>query len=418
MKRNSGVSGSNRRFGHGAWARAALAVAGIGAIGAASVLGPGAWAQAVPGEYVGGAGRGQLQRDADAVRDTGASGLVVQARDAAGRDREARSGVADLEEGGSVPFDAYYRIGSDTKTFVAVVALQLVAEGTLSLDDTVEEWLPGVVTGNGNDGSRITLRNLLQHTSGLANYTDILFADPAQLTPENYLAQRFTAQTPEEQVALAMTRAPGWLPDARDPGAETRWAYSNTNYVLAGMIIERATGHPWEQEAHERIIEPLDLRHTMTMRTSSYVPQPTATGYLQFPGQEELTDTTLSVGGGADGGIVSTTSDMNTFLRALMDGTLLPAEQLTQMRTTVPADFGSPGAGYGLGIAWRPAEGCDAGVWFHGGTSFGTSSEAAVTPDGEVSAAAAVFTTRLGDQERFLEQAEATVAMIDRAVCG
>ncbi|TDC23723.1 class A beta-lactamase-related serine hydrolase [Streptomyces sp. 8K308] len=402
-------------WGRVARARVALAAVGIGAIGAASVLGSGAWAQAVPAD---GADRGALRRDADAVRDTGASGLVVQARDAAGRNLEARSGVADLEEGGQVPFHAYYRIGSDTKTFVAVVALQLVAEGTLSLDDTVEQWLPGVVTGNGNDGSRITIRNLLQHTSGLANYTDILFGDPDQLTPENYLAQRFTPRAPEDKVALAMSQAPGWLPDADDPAAETRWSYSNTNYVLAGMIIERATGHPWEQEVHERIIEPLDLRHTLNPGTSAYVPQPTATAYLQFPGRDDLTDTTLSADGGADGGIISTTSDMNTFLRALMAGTLLPAEQLAQMRTTVPADFGHPEAGYGLGIAWRPVEGCGEGVWYHGGTSFGTYSEAAVTPDGEVSAASAVFTTRIGDQERFEAQAEATVAMIDRAVCG
>ncbi|MDT0347478.1 serine hydrolase domain-containing protein [Streptomyces litchfieldiae] len=407
---------TRRRFGRLARIRVALAVAGVGTVGVATALGSGAWAQ----DGAPGSSRAQLQRDADAVRDTGASGLTVRARDAAGRDREARSGVADLDEGGRVPFDAYYRIGSDTKTFVAVVALQLVAEGTLGLDDTVEEWLPGVVAGNGNDGSRITIRNLLQHTSGLANYTDALFDDPEELTPEHFRAQRFTVRTPEEQVALAMTSAPGWLPDADNPGAETRWSYSNTNYVLAGMIIERVTGHSWEQEVHERIIEPLGLRHTMTLGTSAYVPRPTATAYVQFPGREDLTDTTLSVDGGADGGIVSTTSDMNTFLRALMDGTLLPAEQLEQMRTTVPAPgkAGSDVARYGLGIAWRPVDGCEAGVWYHGGTSFGTMSEAAVTEDGSVSAAAAVFTTRYGDEERFTEQAEATIDLIDHAVCG
>jgi D-alanyl-D-alanine carboxypeptidase len=185
------------------------------------------------------------------------------------------------------------------------------------------------------------------------------------------------------------------------------------------MIIERVTGHPWEQEIHERIIEPLGLRHTLTMGTSAYVPQPTATAYLQFPGRHDLTDTTLQVDGGADGGIVSTPTDMNTFLRALMDGTLLPAEQLEQMRTTVPApDFsGGAEARYGLGIAWRPVEGCDGGVWYHGGTSFGTVSETAVTPDGDVSVAAAVFTTRFGDPGRAAAQDKATYEMVERAVC-
>lgn len=430
---------------HARLRRAVLAAAGAGAVGAAAVLGPVAWAQgADDGAHAGaGAGRGaggQLQQDADAVAEAGATGVVGQARGASGEQREARAGVADLDEGGEVPFDAYYRIGSDTKTFVAVVALQLVAEGKVSLDDTVEEWLPGVVAGNGNDGSRVTLRNLLQHTSGLANYTDILFGDPEELTPERYHERRFSGDTPEEQVALAMGEAPGWLPDADDPAAETRWAYSNTNYVLAGMVIEAATGSPWEQEVHDRIIEPLGLRHTMTMGGSAYVPQPTATAYLQFPGHEELTDTTLSVDGGADGGIVSTTADMNTFLRALMAGELLPEEQMAQLRTTVPtrpeagqdgADQngnGQPEAGqdgdgpgeerYGLGISWRAAEGCADGLWGHGGTSFGTASETGVTPDGERSAAVAAFTTRFGDEERFGAQLQAMIDMVDRAVCG
>lgn len=391
-------------------------MAAVGALGVATVPGPARAQDDEPPT----AGATRLQRDADAVRDTGASGLVVRTRDGAGHVRQARSGVADLDEGGRIPFDAYYRIGSDTKTFVAVVALQLVSEGTLGLGDTVEKWLPGVVAGNGNDGSRITVRHLLQHTSGLADYTDVLFGDPADLTPERFRSQRFTARTPEQQVALAMSRPPGWLPDADASKKEIRWDYSNTNYVLTGMIIERVTGRPWAQEVHERIIEPLGLRHTLTLGTSAYVPRPTATAYTQFPGRDDLTDTTVSVDGGADGGIVSTTSDMNTFLRALMAGTLLPADQLKQMRTTVPAPgmAGSDAARYGLGIAWRPAEGCDRGVWYHGGTSFGTVSEAAVTPDGRASAAAAVFTTRYGDEKRFTEQADATVRLIDEAVCG
>ncbi|MEV5935071.1 serine hydrolase domain-containing protein [Streptomyces sp. NPDC052079] len=184
----------------------ALVMAAVGALGVATVPGPGAWAQDGETDT---ADAPRLQRDADAVRDTGASGLVVRTEDGAGRVRQAWSGVADLDEGGRIPFDAYYRIGSDTKTFVAVVALQLVSEGTLRLDDTVEKWLPGMVAGHGNDGSRITVRDLLQHTSGLADYTDVLFGDPADLTPERFRSQRFTARTPEQQVALAMSRPPG-----------------------------------------------------------------------------------------------------------------------------------------------------------------------------------------------------------------
>ena len=394
-----------------------LAAVAVGAVGAATVLSTGQDAEgtaARPGPA------GQLQRDADAVRDTGATGLLARVRDADGRDTTVRAGVADLEGRDPVPENSYYRIGSDTKTFVAVVALQLTAEGKLHLDDTVEEWLPGMVTGNGNDGSRITLRNLLQHTSGLVDYTEVLFEDPETLTSEGFRERRFVAHTLEEEVALATSRPPNWLPDAEDPESETRWSYSNTNYVLAGLIIEQATGHPWQQEVHDRIIEPLGLRHTITLGTSAYVPQPTATAYTRFPGEEEFTDTSLAVDGGPDGGIVSTTADMNTFWRALMDGTLLPAEQLAQMRTTVPAPGmgGGAEARYGLGIAWRPAEGCAEGVWYHSGTSFGTVSQEAVTPDGGTSATVTVFTTQYDDEERFRQQEAATLALLDHAVCG
>ncbi len=362
----------------GRW-RAGLAVAGVAAMGTASLLGPGTTAEAMG--VGGGDARSRLQRDADAVRDTGATGLTVLARDASGRETQARSGTASLKDGGRVPFDAYYRIGSDTKTFTAVAALQLVGEGTLSLDDTVEQWLPGVVAGNGNDGSRITLRNLLQHTSGLANYTDIAFEDPAELTP-SASTHSGSARRPRGAGRRGDGACPGWLPDADDPGAETQWAYSNTNYVLLGMVIEKATGNPWAQEVHDRIIEPLGLRRTLIPDTSPYVPLPTAAGYTQFPGRDDLTDTTLAVGGGADGGIISTTRDMNTFLRALMGG---PA---------AAAGAAAADAHHRPGARLRhrrkdplrarprlaPGRGLRGGVWYHGGTSFGTASETAVTP--------------------------------------
>ncbi|WP_059013596.1 serine hydrolase domain-containing protein [Streptomyces specialis] len=388
--------------------RLGIAAAGVGLT--ALVTGAAAGAAGDPDDG------GALRRDARAVWATGATGVLVETRDADGDTAWARAGVADLADGEPVPRAAYFRIGSDTKPFTAVVALQLVAEGVLGLDDTVEQWLPGVVSGNGNDGTRITVENLLRQTSGLANYTDILFGDPSALTPEAYRESRFTPMSDEEQVALAMTRPPLWLPSANDPAAETRWGYSNTNYVLAGMIVEEATGNSWEQEVHERIIEPLGLDHTLTPGTSAYVPRPTASGYTRFPGDDELVDTTLAVGGGADGGIISTTHDMITFLRALMDGTLLAPEQLARMKDTVPAeDFYGPGTAYGLGIAWAPRCGDGEGLWFHGGTSFGTVSETAVTDDGTAAASAAVFTITFDERQQ--AQDDATRAMLDNALC-
>jgi D-alanyl-D-alanine carboxypeptidase len=185
------------------------------------------------------------------------------------------------------------------------------------------------------------------------------------------------------------------------------------------MIVEEVTGHSWEREVHERIIAPLGLAHTLTPGTSAYVPRPTATAYLQFPGHEELTDTTLAAGGGPDGGIISTNRDMNTFLMALMDGRLLPPEQLAAMKRTVPAgDYnGVPGTGYGMGIAWAPRCGNGEGLWFHGGTSFGTVSETGVTDDGSAAASAAIFTLSFEDRERQEAQDAAGVELIDNALC-
>jgi D-alanyl-D-alanine carboxypeptidase len=396
--------------GNGNWTRLGLLAAGLGlAVVAAGTLPGGGGSDSAT----------QLDHDAEAIHATGASGVIAATQDAAGHHATARAGVADLDGDRPVPHDAYYRIGSDTKTFTAVIALQLVAEGSLSLDDTVERRLPGVVHGNGNDGRRVTVENLLRQTSGLADYDDLLFGDPASFTPEAYRESRFEVRTSRELVDLALTQRPAWLPDANDPGAETRWAYSNTNYLLAGMIIEEVTGHSWEQEVHERIIEPLGLTHTLTPGTSAYVPQPTATAYLQFPGHEELTDTSLSIGGGPDGAIISTNRDMNTFLMALMDGRLLPPAQLAAMKETVPAeDFAAiPGSRYGMGIAWAPRCGNGEGLWFHGGTSFGTISETGVTDDGSAAATAAVFTLSFEDRDRQEAQDAATSALIDNALC-
>ena len=145
--------------------------------------------------------------------------------------RTVRSGVGDLGTGQPPPADGYVRIGSNTKTFVATVLLQLVGEGRLSLADTVDKWLPGVVRGHGNDGRRITLRQLLQHTSGLPDYVNDVVPDPSAA---GYRHHRWTVHTSEQRVAFAMKH-----PRSFDPGA--RWEYSNTNYVVAGMVIKAAT---------------------------------------------------------------------------------------------------------------------------------------------------------------------------------
>ncbi|MEO3892397.1 serine hydrolase domain-containing protein [Nonomuraea sp. B5E05] len=357
-----------------------------------------------------------LKQDVRAIVATGASGVLAETQTQDGHER-ARYGVADLDSRRPVPWNAYYRIGSDTKTFTATVALQLVGEGRLRLGDSVEKWLPGLVKGHGNDGRRITVKNLLRQTSGLNDYLAELPL-VQNLTSNGYRKHRFTSFTPLQLVDLGLRKPPGWLPNAKNPAEETRWGYSNTNYLLVGLIIEKVTGRPWVQEIHERVIQPLRLRHTFTPGTSAYVPQPTATPYSWLPGSTRPTDTSIfAANSGADGGIVSTPQDLATFLRALLGGRLLGPAEMAEMKRTVEAKgwIVAPGTRYGLGIGWRPAEGCDGGIWFHGGTSLGVVSESGVTGDGARSAVAAVFTLRFDDKQE--DQDRAAVRLVDRSLC-
>ena len=216
---------------------------------------------------IAGANRGdrRLQVALDDLHGLGISGVQGYTR-VDGEVTRARAGVGDLERGTPVPLDGHFRMGSNTKTFVSVVVLQLVGEGRLSLDDTVERWLPGIVAGNGNDGRRITVRQLLQHTSGLYNYT----RDISGLgSYEGYLAHRYDHYDAEDIVALAMKHEPGFAPGSQ-------WDYSNTNYILAGMIIERVTGRTWASEARTRIFQPLGLRQTSEPGDRPSLPRPYA----------------------------------------------------------------------------------------------------------------------------------------------
>jgi D-alanyl-D-alanine carboxypeptidase len=258
--------------------------------------------------------------------------------------------VADLDSREPVDGNGFFRIGSNTKTFTAVVVLQLAAERRLSLDDTVEHWLPGVVHGNGNDGTKITVGELLQHTSGLHNYTDDL---QAQVTsPEAYRTLEFRQFSRPDLLNIALAQPPGFAPG-------TGWNYSNTNYLLLGMIIERVTHDSWQDQVTRRIIIPLGLHHTYAPGASTQLPQPHATGYLFFDRNTRIDTTAENMSwAGPAGALISTSADMTRFWSAIGRGTLLRPAQARQMRQTVPADGGDtasvPGSRYGLGIFFIP----------------------------------------------------------------
>ncbi|MEU5893839.1 serine hydrolase domain-containing protein [Streptomyces sp. NPDC047461] len=350
--------------------------------------------------------RGRLQDNVDAIHRTGTVGVVAQSTGPRGQ-RHATAGVADTATGRAAGVRDRFRIASTTKAFVATVILQLVGEGRMSLDDSVERWLPGVVSGNGNDGRDITVRQLLNHTSGLFNYT----ADfPAITSREGFEADRYTTWTDEQLVKIAMRHAPDF-----EPGA--KWAYSNTNYILAGMIIEKATGRTWQQEVTRRIVRPLGLRDTLTPDAQSRIPGPHLRGYSGFgePGPAiDVTDFNPTAAGAA-GAMISTTGDVSRFFSALLGGRLLHAAQLAEMKVTVRAaelDPVWPGARYGLGLMEIPLS-CGGVYYSHAGDLAGYTTRDGVSADGH----RVVVVEATGDGAPDLSTDKAQNRLIDQELC-
>jgi D-alanyl-D-alanine carboxypeptidase len=305
---------------------------------------------------------GPAKPSADNVVDAGSPGALVLVDDGSSR-REKASGFAVLK--GHVPLEAHdrFRVGSITKTFVAVVVLQLVGEHRLALGDTFERWVPGLVP----DGGRITVRQLLAHTSGLADYADD--RDFVRRT----VAQPRRRWKPRELVAVALAEGP-----VARPGE--RFAYASTNYVLLGMVVERATGTSLRRQLGRRIFAPLGLRDTSfasDIRNSrryahGYAPSEHdgIVGSLATARDRSTVNTSWAW---AAGSIVSTASDLSRFLGSLLQGRLLPPHLLALMR---PAH----GSRYGLGLAaFRTPCGTAIG---HTGALLGTVSAAWSSPDG------------------------------------
>ncbi len=280
-----------------------------------------------------------------------------------------RAGTGDLTTGKPFPRNGSFRSGSVTKTFVATVVLQLVAEGKVQLDAPIERYLPGLITGNGNDGAKITVRQLLQHTSGLYNY----LVDFAGVDPETL---RHQGGTPAGLVAMALKHAPLFTPG-------TKWSYSNTNYIVAGMLVEKITGRPLDGEIARRITRPLGLRDTyLPGHGDERLPAPHAVGYTPINGKlVDFSDFDATIAWGA-GGLVTTPTDLNTFYAALLGGRLLPAAQLAEMRRGVPAkEIDVPGATYGLGLGSFPLP-CGGEFSGHGGEIDGFLTLSGVSSDG------------------------------------
>jgi D-alanyl-D-alanine carboxypeptidase len=313
------------------------------------------------------------------VKDEMIPGAVVLLRTPQGEFRLA-SGTAERGVERPPDVDTHFRIASNTKTMTAAVVLQLAQEGRIGLDDPVSTYVPGVPGGD-----NITITELLTMRSGLDNFTNSpvmaksLDDDPAK------------GWTPEELLAIAFAQPPH-----ATPGAE--FEYNNTNYVLLGLVIEKAGGRPLATEFQERLFTPLGMTNTeLPARDSNRIPEPFTHGYLYGSSSVALYGTpeytpeqiaaaragTLSPTDYTDvnhsfayaaGGVVSTAKDLGTWMGALVGGRVLGAEyQKMWLDSPLPEDPDRPaGMSYGYGInrlSWGPNT-----ILLHGGETAGYNS--------------------------------------------
>ena len=360
------------------WRVLAVPVAAAIALGAA---GGGGAASAAPSK-----GEAEsLKSRAQGLLGDGYPAALAAVTDSKGESAGVAVGKGNLETGQAPPMDGEVRVGSNTKTFVAVVVMQLVQEGKVGLDEPIETYLPGLIKGEGIDGSRITVRQLLQHTSGLPEYTDTTPGSGDIFQIKDHYAQ------PRDLLDTALGK-----PAQFEPG--TQWAYTNTNYVVLGMLVERVSQRPVGEQIDERIVKKLGLSHT----------------YFPAPGEEKIRGTHpqgyhLSAGGKleditemdpawawAAGAMVSTPSELNTFFQAVFDGRLLSQASIDEMKKGV--DTGAGGAVYGLGLIGTPLS-CGGTSWGHNGGIHGYRTYDAVGPDGTaVTVAVTALPTAIADQ--------------------
>jgi D-alanyl-D-alanine carboxypeptidase len=243
-----------------------------------------------------------------------------------------------------------FRVGSLTKTYIATLVVQLAAEHKLSLDDPVATSLPGLIPG----GEAITIRQLLDHTSGIYDYEN----DPRVLEP--YFGGNLAYHwAPRDLVAVAVSHPPLFAPGAR-------YEYSNTNYLIAGLIVEAVTGSTLADQLQQRVVGPLEFRHT-GLQLSARRGAPEMHGYFVFDRPPATDITGLSPYPWAAGAITANVSEVAQFYRALLTGRLVDPAALSAMKTTVSegkaGDF--RGSRYGLGIESYPTR-CGT-AWGHGG---------------------------------------------------
>ncbi|MGW4437674.1 serine hydrolase domain-containing protein [Streptomyces sp. NPDC004596] len=309
------------------------------------------------------------------VVDQGAPGALARVDDGDDSYLVTR-GFADRSTRQAISAADRFRIGSVTKSFSAVVLLQLADEHKLDLDAPVNRYLPKLLPDD-----RITVRHVLSHRSGLYDYSNDMFAGSVS----GFEAVRNKVFGYRDLIALSLDK-----PRTNAPGAA--YSYSNTNYVVAGLLIEKLTGKPVRDAYEKRLITPLGLRDTFYVHPDTRIPGRHAHGYLtpDAAGAElvDATDQTASWAQSA-GALISSARDLNTFYSALLRGRLLSAARLAEMERFVRVDGTTS---YGLGLRRRDLS-CGVSVYGHTGAVQGFYTYAFASKDGSRSLTAAANTS-------------------------
>ncbi len=381
---NAGNEGSAVRITHLAGTALGTTLLLLTAVPAASAV-PAAGSTA--GSKAPGAGRldrAELRGTLAAIHEAGMYGTYSSVRD--GRERwTGAAGLADVDTGRKVTPGMRHRVGSISKTFTAVAVMQQVERGRIRLDAPVTRYVPELFRGTGTDanarerGDAITVRMLLNHTSHIGDYVLGAFPSLKQNSTSSLDENRFRSISPRELVRLGLAAGATGTPGAQ-PGS-----YSNTNYVLAGLILEKVTGQKASAYITRHVIDRAGLHHTSFPRTP-HIKGPHARMYESFyglidpPRDYSVYDMSWASTAGA---IISTTDDLNRFYRELLTGGLVGRASLAEMRRTVPVLVGPESTiDYGLGIYALDLPGCGR-FWGHDGGVFGAGTISFTGADGK-----------------------------------
>ena len=344
-----------------------------------------------------------LKSRAQGLVEAGYPAALAAVSDSKGESAGVAVGKGNLETGQAPPMDGEVRVGSASKTFVAVVVMQMVQEGKVGLDEPIETYLPGLIKGEGVDGSKITVRQLLQHTSGLPDFDETLFGTT------DVFQYRHHYVTPRDVLDSALSK-----PAQFEPG--TQWKYTNTNYIVLGMLVERVSQRPVGEQIDERIVTKLGLSHTYFPAPGEEKIRGTHPRGYHLSAEGKLEDITEMdpTWGWAAGAMVSTPSELNTFFQAVFDGRLLTQASIQEMKKGV--DIGSGGRVYGLGLIGTPLS-CGGTAWGHGGDIAGYHTRGGVGPDGTaVTVAVTALPTAIADQNNPEKSAKEKAGKIAEAV--